>query len=275
MRSRSTDDTEVQVQVRPVVPDDEDRYRGRRRRPTRFDMRMIIAMIATAVVGFVLLVVGVRLLTPAHHGAHDAVVRPPGLTGPGVIFSYPPDGSEPSASGSPTVKPSVKPSPGATGRAAPPAPVGGLPTTPTIPNSPDNPPPAPPPIPPGAIASPEAETGTLGGTARVRNVSAASGGQVVGNLGNSSANTLTMNGISVPTAGSYRLTIFYIAGNGQRFATLTVNGTATQLITFAGTADWSTVASVTVTVDLKAGGNSLQFGNSTSWAPDIDRVSVR
>jgi hypothetical protein len=106
-------------------------------------------------------------------------------------------------------------------------------------------------------------------------VSAASGGSVIGDLGNSSANTLTVGGVTVSSGGSYRLTIYYIAGNGPRSATLTINGGSGQTLNFGGTATWSTVGSMTVTVNLNAGANSLRFSNSTAWAPDIDKLVVR
>src|SRR5438046_10075116 len=82
-------ETDTHVQIRPVVPDDrsgprgfawrprpvdddDDKYRGRRRRPGRFAVRDIVAMIATTVAGCVLLVLGVWLVRPSPHG------HPPG-----------------------------------------------------------------------------------------------------------------------------------------------------------------------------------------------------
>jgi hypothetical protein len=128
------------------------------------------------------------------------------------------------------------------------------------------------PVPPTSY---EAEDGLLGGDTRIRNVADASGGQVVTHVGDKAANTVTLNGISVPVAGTYQLTVSYIAGDGSRAANLSVNGGTPQSIDFDRTANWSTVGSLTLTVALQTGANSLQFGNPQSKAPDLDMITVR
>jgi hypothetical protein len=85
---------------------------------------------------------------------------------------------------------------------------------------------------------------------------------------------LTLNGMSVPAAGRYQLTIFHIAGYGPWSANLSVDGDTPQTITFGGTVNWSTVGSLTVAITLQAGANSVQFGSPTSWAPDLDKIIV-
>jgi hypothetical protein len=44
----------------------------------------------------------------------------------------------------------------------------------------------------------------------------------------------------------------------------------------AGSADndWDTAQHVTVPVRLKAGANTVKFGNPGDYAPDIDRITV-
>jgi Carbohydrate binding module (family 35) len=86
---------------------------------------------------------------------------------------------------------------------------------------------------------------------------------------------LTLNGMTVPGAGTYQLTIVYIAGDGPRSANLSVNGGTPQSITFGRTSNWSTVGSLSIGITLQAGTNTLQFGNPTSWAPDLDKITVR
>ena len=281
------DDTGERVEVRPVVPDDksgprgfawrprpvddEDRYRGRRRRPGRFDVRGIAMMVATAVAGCVLLVLGVWVVRPA--GGHPPVSlgRSAG-TGDPPIEEYPSELPPPDLSPSASPKPSAKASATTT---APPA----VPQPP--PPGPGQPPPAAPPpedatSPPAGGTTYEAESGanSRGGAVGTRTIRGTSI-VVIGNIGNSPANTLTFNGVTVPSAGTHALTIAYVAGSGPRSATLSVNGGAALTVDFAGTPDWSTVATKTISVDLAAGANTLKFGNPTDWAPDLDSITVR
>jgi uncharacterized protein len=81
----------------------------------------------------------------------------------------------------------------------------------------------------------EAEAATLAGQAAVRSVSGASGGAVVGFIG---------------------------------------NGTAGPTVATPSTGGWSTIGSVTTNVNLNAGTNTIQLGNTTGWAPDVDRIVV-
>jgi len=107
-----------------------------------------------------------------------------------------------------------------------------------------------------------------GGT-KVRTVVGASGGRVVAHVGN--GKTVRFIGVSVPAAGRYALTIYYVAGS-RRSAAVLVNGGAPVVPTFAVTRDWQTVGSVTVPVLLTPGANTVEIGNPDDWAPDIDRI---
>ncbi len=40
------------------------------------------------------------------------------------------------------------------------------------------------------------------------------------------------------------------------------------------TGGFDTIGSVTVTVTLAAGANTIRFGNTSGWAPDFDRIVV-
>src|SRR6184192_2466854 len=119
------DDTGERVEVRPVAPDDrsgprgfawrprpvddDDRYRGRRRRPSRFDVRGITTMVATAVAGCVLLVLGVWVVRPA--GGHPPVTLGRSASATDTdppIELYPPDEPLPGASPSASDRPSPK-----------------------------------------------------------------------------------------------------------------------------------------------------------------------
>ena len=128
-----------------------------------------------------------------------------------------------------------------------------------------------------APTSYEAESGsnTLAGGAVVAACSTCSGGNKVGYVGNN-AGTLQFNGVSAATAGNYTLTIYYLSG-AARSAQLSVNGGSAVTLNFASLVNWTTVGTLTTTVSLNAGSNTLKFSNPTvgSWAPDFDRVTVR
>lgn len=186
----------------------------------------------------------------------------PTIAPPAADPNAPPGSTPPSADAwPPTVVPSAPPP---------------LPPDPTSPPaSPTNPPRQPPP-PRLAPVSFEAESAvnTLGGSAKIHNVPEASGGHTIGNLGRGSANTLRFNRIGTPAAGTYTLTVFYLSGDGDRIATVKVNGRLIGRVTFPATGDWQTVGSLAVRITLDAGNNSIEFGNPDGPAPDFDRLTV-
>ncbi|HVU70263.1 MAG TPA: carbohydrate-binding protein, partial [Ktedonobacteraceae bacterium] len=120
----------------------------------------------------------------------------------------------------------------------------------------------------------EASNNTLAGGAVVSSCSSCSGGEKVGYIGN--GGTLTFNGVSASSAGSYTVTIYYLNGeSGNRTASLSVNGGSSTTLTFSPTGGWNNVGSLTTTVTLNAGSNNtLVFSNSGGWAPDIDRIVI-
>jgi DUF1680 family protein len=120
----------------------------------------------------------------------------------------------------------------------------------------------------------EAEAGgnTFGGQAAARSSSGASGGALVGYVGNGTANYLQFNNIT-GTAGPRTVTIFYAAGE-SRSLTASANGGAATTVNTPSTGGWDTVGSVTTTLTLVAGTNTIRLGNPTGWAPDIDRIVV-
>jgi alpha-galactosidase len=118
----------------------------------------------------------------------------------------------------------------------------------------------------------EASFNTLSGGAQVASCGSCSGGQKVGYLGN--GGTLTFNTVSVPTAGTYPLTIFYSTGE-PRALSVRVNGGTAAVFNLPSTGGYDIPGSQPFTVNLKAGVNTLQFFNPSGWAPDIDRISVQ
>jgi hypothetical protein len=125
----------------------------------------------------------------------------------------------------------------------------------------------------GAKTVIEAETGALAGGASVGNCGGCSGGRKVGNIGG--AGTLVVDGVTVPRAGEYDLTIGYVDGSDGRWATMSVNGGSGTVVKFAGTRDdnWNTLHAKTVQVTLRAGENTIAFSAPGGYGPDIDTVT--
>src|SRR6185437_5710288 len=118
----------------------------------------------------------------------------------------------------------------------------------------------------------EASANTLAGAAVIASCSACSGGKKVGYIGNGAANYVTINNISESAAGNYTLTVAYVL-NGSRSFYLSVNGGSDIQLALTGTS-WSSPATTTVTVPLKAGSNSIKFHNDSAYAPDLDAITI-
>jgi len=46
------------------------------------------------------------------------------------------------------------------------------------------------------------------------------------------------------------------------------------LLDFHGNGNWNQVQTMQVSVQLKAGNNTIKFFDPTDWSPDIDRIRV-
>ncbi|MFJ2885313.1 glycoside hydrolase family 75 protein [Streptomyces sp. NPDC087305] len=134
---------------------------------------------------------------------------------------------------------------------------------------PSSPPPTSPP--PSGNVSYEAEAATLAGGTTVTSCAHCSGGQKLSYLGN--GGTATFNNISEPAAGSYTMTVSFMSVGQARTAIVTVNGVK-QTVSFPETPDYNTVVTKNVTVQLKAGTNTIQFSNPTAGAPNLDRITL-
>jgi hypothetical protein len=119
----------------------------------------------------------------------------------------------------------------------------------------------------------EAATNTLAGGAKVSNCTACSGGQKVGFIGN--GGTLTFTGVTVPVAGEYRVTVAYLDGSTPpRQVMVSANGGAPQTLTDTTTGDFNTLGTMTVSLPLSAGANTVEFANPGAYGPDLDRIVV-
>lgn len=126
----------------------------------------------------------------------------------------------------------------------------------------------------GQPATPyEAETATLSGSAAVAACANCSGGSKVGGLGLGAANTVTFNQVRVPRSGVYQMQVDSMT-LGLRSYQYRVNGGLFRTLNSGG-GSFNIPSSNTVPVCLKAGLNSIEFGNPTSYPPDLDRIVIK
>ena len=118
----------------------------------------------------------------------------------------------------------------------------------------------------------EAEAATLEGTAGVYSCPACSGGLKVGGLGLGLNNTVTFNSVTVPRAGVYQMTVDYMT-QGLRAGMYSVNG-GPWLTLNVGGGSFFLPTSGTVPVALRAGTNTIRYGNPTSYPADLDRIVI-
>ena len=118
----------------------------------------------------------------------------------------------------------------------------------------------------------EAEVATLGGTVIGEFSNYSSGLGKAGNIGGGTANSVTFSNVTVPRDGTYQLEIDYQT-SGLRSYFMSVNGgTETELDLNGST--FSDPVPTVITVQLNAGTNTISFGNSSGYAPDLDRIVV-
>jgi hypothetical protein len=117
----------------------------------------------------------------------------------------------------------------------------------------------------------EASSNTLGGTAKVATCATCLGGAKVRFVGNGAANTVSIP-VTESAAGSHILTVTGEV-SGTRSFQVSVNGGAAVTVSLTGTS-FTVPVSATVTVTLPAGKDTITFGNSTTYAPDLDAITV-
>jgi hypothetical protein len=116
---------------------------------------------------------------------------------------------------------------------------------------------------------------TLAGGAVTAGCNSCLGGQKVGYVGD--GGTLTFNGVDVGSAGNYQVQIDYLdgtSGTTGRSTTVSVNGTAVQTFTDTPTGSFQNPGSVTLSLPLKAGSNTIEFSDASAYAPDFEAVTV-
>jgi hypothetical protein len=120
----------------------------------------------------------------------------------------------------------------------------------------------------------QGEDATLAGGATASDCSGCVGGKKAGNIGGSAS--VSFDHVTAPRDGTYLVTVSYADGDTSRQGVVTADGSPIQL-PFSGTGDndWDHTQDVTVPVDLKAGSNTVQFGNPGDYVADIDQIVVQ
>jgi hypothetical protein len=135
------------------------------------------------------------------------------------------------------------------------------------------PPPAERPLELGIVHEGEARGNTLHGATTIGECLGCSGGARVRNIGNSPANYVVVNDVMAGADGNYTVKVDYYL-QGRRSFFLSVNGGSPVELPLEANS-WNQPSSAALSVPLKAGQNSLKFGNDTTYAPDLDRIVVR
>jgi serine/threonine protein kinase len=129
----------------------------------------------------------------------------------------------------------------------------------------------------------EASQNTLTGDATIlgcgTGASACSGGYRVGYIGLNTANNemgnLQFNNINKSISGNYTLTIHYLmVGSDTLTGYMSVNGGPAEIVNFPSLANGDVTGTASITISLKAGNNTIEFSNPSTFAPDIDRIVV-
>jgi len=105
----------------------------------------------------------------------------------------------------------------------------------------------------------------------IRSVAGASGGRVVTGVGN--GRMLSFTGIDVARTGDYAVTVAYLSADARRCSVGL--GRDWDQFTFPASGGSERVATMTLTLQLHAGRNTVEIGNTPGrWCPDLDRITV-
>ena len=118
----------------------------------------------------------------------------------------------------------------------------------------------------------EAEVASLSGSVIGEFSNYSSGLGKAGNIGGGAGNAVTFTNVTVPTDGTYQLEIDYQT-SGLRSYFMSVNGGTEIELDLNGSTFSDPVPNV-VKVQLHAGTNTISLGNSSGYAPDLDRIVV-
>ena len=118
----------------------------------------------------------------------------------------------------------------------------------------------------------EAENATFNGTVSAVYCEYCSGASEAGNIGGGSGDDVTFTNVNVPADGTYQMEVDYLT-SGPRSYTVTINGGMAFALNLNGSS-FSLPTSTVIPVSLKAGVNTIQFGNPTGYSPALDRIAI-
>ncbi|MET7417488.1 hypothetical protein [Dactylosporangium sp. NPDC005555] len=237
-------------------------YTGRRRAgiggQPRFVFVAVLVVVALVAVALRVMVGGAgerpEARTPADRLGPVAPTGAAGTAGPTAAAAR-----STSARPSPRTSPSVTAPPSAS--AAPPASGSTTPRASASPTGTD-----------AKTVEAEAVTNRRPGQMTVREVSSASGGRAVTGVGNN--RVLEFTGVTAQRSGEATVTVAYLSTE-DRSCWLRAGRGNWQQVRFPASGGWDRVATVTLTVRLEAGQNTIEAGNTTGrWCPDLDRITV-
>lgn len=102
---------------------------------------------------------------------------------------------------------------------------------------------------------------------------ACSGGAKAQWLGHHPDNWLEWRDVYSLEGGDYELTLSYVTAEERNIA-VSVNDQGARLLSVSGTS-WTRPATVTLTVRLEPGSNTIRLSNASAWMPDIDCLRLR
>jgi hypothetical protein len=140
-------------------------------------------------------------------------------------------------------------------------------------------PPNPPPAPFGPLSlEAEGPSATREGSTIVWNYDNASGGQIVGRVGDwdtpAGPGTVRFNGVAIPANGTYTIRIHFVHVNGEpnRTGVVTITGLSPITTSFQGNDDCCSVK--TLSVALTTGTKTITISNSNGHGPALDRIVI-
>ena len=111
------------------------------------------------------------------------------------------------------------------------------------------------------------------GTAIYTEKDGASGGAIVGWLGNRASNDLQWRTVASETGGLYKMTLSFITGENRNI-NISVNGGA-PISTSINGGSWSNVAQQDFEIELNKGNNTIRLYSDSGWMADIDCMKLQ
>lgn len=83
---------------------------------------------------------------------------------------------------------------------------------------------------------------------------------------------MTFPQVDVSWSGAHTIVVHGVSADPRSFSVSVNSGASISVPVQSGS--WSTPTTVSITVPLEAGINSIAFGNDDAYAPDLDRIVV-